>query len=192
MQYANLRICFALVHREPPQSIWISAAITCRIVGMWQALKQAFINFWNPTPESRAAMKLPTLGARFKAGWRASWRWPAIWRRFVVIFVAVQLWNVGYLAVRGFQTVVLERQRQAAAAGAMAGFVVKFDYLPDQSAPDWARLSYADAAGMTANERAQRIARYCQWLKPEELNDPEMFLSTSEELRTLMRFKCWK
>jgi hypothetical protein len=157
---------------------------------------QAFNNFWNPTPELRAAMALPFRERIKQLGewshWRANFRWPVIWRRLVVMFVAVQLWNVGYLAVRGFQTVVLERQRQAAAAGAMAGLVVKFDYLPDQSAPDWARLSYADAAGMTANERAQRIARYCQWLKPEELNDPEMFLSTSEELRTLMRFKCWK
>jgi hypothetical protein len=70
---------------------------------MWQALYQAFNNFWNPTPELQAAMKLPTFGARFKAAWKASWRWPVIWRRLVVIFVAVQLWNVGYLAVRGFE-----------------------------------------------------------------------------------------
>ncbi len=160
-----------------------------RTASMWQALR----NFWNPTPELRAAMELPRFsGARFKAGWKASWRWPVIWRRLVVMFVAIQLWNVGYLAVRGFQTVVLERQRQAAAAAAIAGVVVNFDYLSDQSAPAWAQLSFADAAGMTANERAQRIARYCQWLKPEELNEPEYFLSTSEELRTLMRFKCWK
>jgi len=70
---------------------------------MWQALYQAFNNFWNPTPESQAAMKLPTRGARFKARWKASWRWPVIWRRLVVMFVAMQLWNVGYLAVRGFE-----------------------------------------------------------------------------------------
>ena len=141
----------------------------------WQALKRAFDNFWNPTPELRAAMELPRFtGAWFKATWKASHRWPVIWRRLVVIFVAIQLWNVGYLAARGFQTVVLERQRQAAEAGAMAGF------------------SYADAAGTTANERAQRIARYCQWLKPELMDDVEMFLSTSEEFRTLKQFKCWK
>jgi hypothetical protein len=105
--------------RKPPQALWFPAAILCRIVGMWQALKQAFINFWNPTPESQAAMKLPTLEARFKAGWKASWRWPVIWRRLVVMFVAIQLWNVGYLAVRGFQTVALERQERAEAAYAL-------------------------------------------------------------------------
>lgn len=159
---------------------------------MSQALYQAFNGFWNPTPESRAAMNLPTLGARFKAGWNASWRWSVVWRRLVVMFVAMQLWNVGYLAVRGFQTVALERQRQAAAAAAMAGVEVKFDDLPDDRVPEWAQLSYADAAGMTANERARRIARYCKWLEPEELNDAEEFLSTSEELRILKRFKCWK
>ena len=51
--------------------------------------------------------------------WRANFRWPVMWRRLVVMFVAMQLWNVGYLAVRGFQTVALERQEQASAANAL-------------------------------------------------------------------------
>jgi hypothetical protein len=157
-------------------------------------VKQACLSFWYPTPESRAAMELPFGGARFKAGWKASWRWPVIWRRFLVVFVAIQLWNVGYLAVRGFQTVALERQRQAAGAAAMAGLTVKFDALPDDKAPEWKQLSdsYADAIGMSANERAQRIARYCKWLGPQEWNEAELFFSTSEEIRILKRFKCSK
>jgi hypothetical protein len=86
---------------------------------MWRALYQAFNGFWNPTPELQAAMKLPTPGARFKARWKASWRWPVIWRRLVVMFAAMQLWNVGYLAVRGFETVALEHQERARAAYAL-------------------------------------------------------------------------
>ncbi len=61
-------------------------------------------SFWYPTPELRAAMELPRFsGTRFKAVWKASWSWPVIWRRLVVMFVAMQLWNVDYLAVRGFE-----------------------------------------------------------------------------------------
>ena len=61
-------------------------------------------SFWYPTPELRAAMELPRFsGIRFKAVWKASWSWPVIWRRLVVMFVAMQLWNVDYLAVRGFE-----------------------------------------------------------------------------------------
>jgi hypothetical protein len=71
---------------------------------------QAFNDFWNPTPEARAAMELPRAGDRFKAGWQASWRWPVLWRRAVVLFVGFQLVQIGYFAVRGFQTVALERQ----------------------------------------------------------------------------------
>jgi hypothetical protein len=151
--------------------------------GMWQALK----DFWNTTAELRTAKGI-------KARLKAIHRWPVIWRRLVVVFVAIKLCNVGYLAVRGFQTVVLERQRQAAAAVAMAGIVVvKAADLPDDgSVPDWASLGYANTVGMTANERAQRIARYCKWQGPQEMNDVEMFLSTTEEFRTLSRFKCWK
>jgi GYF domain 2 len=154
---------------------------------VWQAL----YNFWNPTPESRAAMQLPTFGGRFKATWKASWRWPVIWRRLVVMIVVVQLWNVGYFAVLGFQTFALERQRQAAAAAALAAVGgVQFDLLPDQSWPGAPLRTYGD--GMTANRRAQGIARYCQYLTPEGLNDVEVFLSTSEEFRVLKRFRCLK
>ena len=93
---------------------------------MWQALKlayQAFCNFWTPTEELRAVTALPfrervkQLGER--SYWRANFRWPVIWRRLVVMFVAMQMWNVGYLAVRGFQTVALERQERASAANAL-------------------------------------------------------------------------
>jgi hypothetical protein len=76
---------------------------------MWQALN----NFWNPTPELRAANELPGLRAQLKVEWKNWWRWPVIWRRFVVMIVALQLFNVGYLAVRGFETVASERQKQA-------------------------------------------------------------------------------
>jgi hypothetical protein len=74
---------------------------------MWLAFYQALSNFWNPTPELRAAMALP-FQERIKqlwrwSSWRASFRWPVLWRRLVVMFVAMQLWNVGYLAVRGFE-----------------------------------------------------------------------------------------
>ncbi len=82
---------------------------------MWQT-------FWNcfyPTPELQAAMKLPFGGARFKAVWKASWRWPVLWRWAVAIFVGLLLCNVGYLAVRGFQTVALEHQERARAAYAL-------------------------------------------------------------------------
>lgn len=158
---------------------------------MSQALYQAFLGFWNPTPELRAAGDLP-LRARLKAEWTAFWHWPVLWRRAVVVFVAMQLWNIGYLAVRGFEADALERQRHAAAAAATTGIDLKFDYLPDDRAPDWARLSYADAAGMTDTERARRIAQYCKWQSPQEMNDAEFLLSTTEEFRTLKRFKCWK
>jgi hypothetical protein len=84
---------------------------------MWQAIW----NFFYPTPELRAAMKLPFGAARFKAVWKASWRWPVLWRWAVAIFVGIQLCNVGYLTVRGFQTVALEQQKQAAAAGGDGG-----------------------------------------------------------------------
>jgi hypothetical protein len=71
---------------------------------MSQNLYQAFNSFWYPTPELRAAMELPRFsGTRFKAVWKASWSWPVKWRRLVVMFVAMQFWNVGYLAVRGFE-----------------------------------------------------------------------------------------
>jgi hypothetical protein len=154
---------------------------------VWQAL----YNFWNPTPESRTAAQLPTFGGRFKAIWKASWRWPVIWRRLVVMIVVVQLWNVGYFAVLGFQTFAQERQRHAAAAAALAAVGgVQFDLLPDQSWPGTPLQSYGD--GLTANRRAQGIARYCQYLTPEGLNDVELFLSTSEEYRVLKRFKCLK
>jgi hypothetical protein len=90
---------------------------------MWQPLYQAFNNFWTPTPELRAVAALP-VRERIKqlrrwSYWRACFRWPVIWRRSVVVFVAIQLYNVGYLAVRGFQTVALERQEQAGAALAL-------------------------------------------------------------------------
>mgnify|MGYP001199997922 CR=1 FL=1 len=84
---------------------------------MWQALYQAFNNFWNPMPELRAAMALPFRERIKQLGewsyWRANFRWPVMWRRVVVIFVGIQLCNVGYLTVRGFQTVALERQERA-------------------------------------------------------------------------------
>jgi hypothetical protein len=76
---------------------------------MWQALW----NFLYPTPELRAAIALPGFKARFKAVHKAWWHWPVIWRWAVVMFVAIQLYNVGYLAVRGFETVASERQKQA-------------------------------------------------------------------------------
>jgi hypothetical protein len=85
-----------------------------------QTVHQGFSNFWNPTSELRALAALPTW-ERIKllrqwSYWRAMSRWPVIWRRFVMMFAALQLYNVGHLAVRGFQTVALERQEQAAAA----------------------------------------------------------------------------
>jgi hypothetical protein len=88
-----------------------------------QASVQVFNNFWNPTEELRAVMALPfqerIKQLRRRSYWRASFRWPVIWRRLVAMFVAIQLWNVGYFAVRGFQTVALERQEQAQAAYAL-------------------------------------------------------------------------
>jgi hypothetical protein len=90
---------------------------------MWQAIYQAFNNFWNSTPELRAVMALPARERIKQLGrwsyWRASLRWPVIWRRSVVVYVAIQLCNVGYLAVRGFETVALERQQQATAVLAL-------------------------------------------------------------------------
>jgi hypothetical protein len=90
---------------------------------MWRAFYQALSNFWNPTPELRAAMALP-FRERIKllwqrSYWRASFRWPVIWRRAVVMWVAIQLCNIGYFAVIGFQTVALEHQEQARAAYAL-------------------------------------------------------------------------
>jgi len=268
---------------------------------MWQALYQAFNNFWNPTPELRATMALP-FRERIKqlaewSYWRANFRWPVIWRRAVVIFVGIQLCNVGYLTVRGFQTVALERQERAGAANALERAAQQVwtakpgsaqdlqgrqnmkkalsriaasakkplvDFLAEVtrveinpfsqfdvdkgfgdlcgrlrlnlceqtdaathrarlnvgtlycqvSAPCWDDLSpappaqhsnsddwtvvsvdgrsNADAAGMTASERAQGIAKYCRGRAPEEMNDAEVFFSTAEEFRVLERFKCWK
>jgi hypothetical protein len=90
---------------------------------MWRAFYQAFNNFWTPTEELRAMNALPFRERIKQLGkwsyWRATNRWPVIWRRLVVMFVAMQLWNVGYLAVRGFQTVALERQERAGAGYAL-------------------------------------------------------------------------
>lgn len=85
------------------------------------------------------------MGARLKAQWRASWRWPVIWRRFVVIFVAMQLWNVGYLAVRGFETVAHERQKQA---------------LLNPSSFTWDQLTALDKATKAQAAADQALASY--------------------------------
>lgn len=93
---------------------------------MWQALKlayQALCNFWTPTEELRAMTALP-FRERIKlfgrwSYWRAEFRWAVLWRQAVVIFVGIQLCNVGYFAVRGFQTVALEHQERAQAAYAL-------------------------------------------------------------------------
>jgi hypothetical protein len=53
-------------------------------------------------------------------------------------------------------------------------------------------VSFADAMGRTASERAQGIAKYCRGREPEKLTDADISFSTSEELRILQRFKCWK
>ena len=86
---------------------------------MWRAFYQALSNFWTPTDELRAMIALP-FRERIKllgrwSYWRASFRWPVTWRRLVVVFVAIQSRNVGYLAARGFQTVALEHQAAAMA-----------------------------------------------------------------------------
>ena len=267
---------------------------------MWRAFYQALNNFLTPTEELRAMTALP-FRERIKqlwqwSYWRASFRWPVIWRRAVALFVAIQLCNVGYFAVRGFQTVALERQERAGAAYALeraaqqvwtakAGSaqdlqgrqkmgkaierlaalankpvsqflaevthveVNPFDQFDDDaglgafckqlslnrcertdgsthrarlnvgalycqvSVPCWDDLSptpppaqrsnsddwtvvseqsYSVAGGMTASERVQGLANYCRGRQPEGLTDAEISFSTSEELRILQRFKCWK
>lgn len=86
---------------------------------MWQSL----YNFMFPTPELQAVRALPAREQIKQLGrwsyWRLSFRWPVIWRRIVLTLVTFQLWNVGYFAVRGFQTVALERQQQAGAVLAL-------------------------------------------------------------------------
>ena len=47
--------------------------------------------------------------------WRASFRWPVIWRRAVVVSVVGLVIKITLYAVIGFQTVALERQAQARA-----------------------------------------------------------------------------
>lgn len=86
---------------------------------MWQALYRAFNNFWNPTPELRAATALPFRERIKQLGewsyWRASFRWPVIWRRFVVLWSFFLVVKILLFAVIGFQTVALEYQAQARA-----------------------------------------------------------------------------
>jgi hypothetical protein len=86
---------------------------------MWRAFYQAFKDFWNPTPELRAAMALP-FRERIellwqRSYWRASFRWPVIWRRAVVLWVVGLVIKIMLYAVIGFQTVALEREAQARA-----------------------------------------------------------------------------
>jgi len=80
---------------------------------MWRALYQAFDSFWNPTPEAQALKNLRGRWACFKLGMKVLFCWRVFWRRCVVGWVAMQLVSVGYLAVRGFEAVALERQKEA-------------------------------------------------------------------------------
>jgi hypothetical protein len=134
------RLAFALRAKQYPAGCPASAASPPRgtkVADIWRAVLQALWNFWNPTPELRAAMELPRSAGRFKAVWKSSWRWPVIWRRLVVIFVGVKLLDFGYFAVRGFETVALERQQQILKSGTKA-------FTPDESWGKPEELSYEE------------------------------------------------
>jgi len=84
---------------------------------MWRAFYQAFNRFWNPTPELQAAMALPFRERINQLGewsyWRANFRWPVIWRRVVVMQSGSLAIVIVLFAIIGFETVALERQKQA-------------------------------------------------------------------------------
>jgi hypothetical protein len=126
---------------------WASAPPKPRntLTAIWQAIE----NFWNPTLELRAAMELPRSAGRFRAMWKASWRWPVIWRRLVVFYIAMKLLDFGYFAVRGFETAALGRQQQIFKSGTKA-------FTPDESWGKPEEFSYEELIrrGKTDQEMA--------------------------------------
>jgi len=87
---------------------------------MWQNLRltyQAYSNFWTPTEELRAVKALP-FQERLKqlwrrSYWRASFRWPVIWRRVVALSSVGLVIKIMLFAVIGSEQVALEGQRLA-------------------------------------------------------------------------------
>jgi clan AA aspartic protease (TIGR02281 family) len=132
---------------------------------MWRAFNQAFNNFWNPTPELQAAMKLPTFGDRYKAQWEASWHWPVIWRRAVVIFVGLLLLNVGYFAVRG------EHQGEARFADALEQAAQQVRAAKPGSEQDSARQNIQKAFDRLAGSANKSLVQFLAEVTHVEVYD---------------------
>jgi hypothetical protein len=79
---------------------------------MWKALCNVWHCLVYPTAEYEAAYKAASglpFWQCFKARMKAAHHWPVFWRRAVALLVVVQIYNVGFLAVRGFQIYAVDR-----------------------------------------------------------------------------------